>query len=318
MTTLTNFVSSNHLSAIERLGERVEGTFTAEDAITKANLGGWNVRKEIMYLEGGREVPNQRAIVRDNPATGNISILGTVGANYRPIQNEQHVEFLNVLVDESGANFELAGAIDGGRRVFVSMKLPGHINVGGVDPTENSILAINDHVGGMAFTLMVTPIRYACKNVLNLPFAGMTNAFKIRHTSGAEKALRQQARAALDLTFDYLEDGFTVEAEDLINRTLTQARFEEIITKEFSAPEDAAAAAITRAENKIDKMVELFAEAQTQDGIRDTAWAGLNAMTEWADHFSPTRGDDRDNTRAAKALLSPGFKVRALELMKAV
>ena len=43
----------------------------------------------------------------------------------------------------------------------------------------------------------------------------------------------------------------------------------------------------------------------------------MNAITEWADHQAPTRGTDRDNSRAAKALFNPGFKNDALRLMMA-
>lgn len=318
-----SFVSAAHLSPIERLGTRLDGLFTAEEAMEHGHLGGWNVRKWPALAvdpDSGLRIPKPGRvdIVRDNPIVkGQIDFLGETGAGYHIVQNEAHADLLNHLVDESGANFELAGATDDGRRVFISMKLPGHINIGGIDPIENSLLAINSHDGSMSFTLVVLPIRYACKNVLNCNFSSVPNMMRVRHTSGAETNLRTEARQALDMSFEYL-DGFQEEANRLLDKTLTQSRFEEIITREFGAGEDASRAAITRAENKIAKMNELFADAMTQDGIRETAWAGFNALTEWADHYSPTRGDDRENARAAKAIFEPSFKNRALQLMEAV
>lgn len=103
----------------------------------------------------------------------------------------------------------------------------------------------------------------------------------------------------------------------MIQTTMTQAKFEAIIEAEFGAPEDASKAAVTRADKRIAELSELFADAHTQEGIRETAWAGFNALTEWADHFSPTRGTERDEARAVKAILDPSFKVRARELMMA-
>ena len=44
--------------------------------------------------------------------------------DYVPFQNEACCDLLNALVDESGAHFETAGSMRGGRRVFVTMKLP--------------------------------------------------------------------------------------------------------------------------------------------------------------------------------------------------
>ena len=51
-------------------------------------------------------------------------LLGVVGSGYHPLQNEEHAEFLNLLADESGAIFDTAGSLRGGRQVFVTMKLP--------------------------------------------------------------------------------------------------------------------------------------------------------------------------------------------------
>lgn len=316
----TSFVSA-HTMGWHQLGQLVDQAFDAETAMKEGKLGGWNVRKLPLYTytEGGVQIPvsGRNAVVRDNPIVdGQIDVLGDVGDAYRIIQNEDHAGLLNALVEESGAHFDTAGALYGGRQVFITMKLPGHINIGGVDPVENYIAAVNSHDGSMAFTLMVTPVRIVCANTLNCAFQNNSHQFRIRHTSGVEKALHTQARQALDLTFNYL-DRFQEEAEQLINTTMTQSTFEEIITREFGPEEDASNAAITRTENKLAQMSELFADAATQDGIRETAWAGFNALTEWYDHFSPTRGEDREMARAAKAILDPSFKNKALELMRA-
>lgn len=315
-----SFVSA-HTDAWHQLGTTLDHSFTAEEAMKEGKLGGWNVRKEPMHITvKGKEirVPGRAAVVRNNPIRkGQVDVLGDVGSGYNIIQNEEHADLLNTLVDESGAHFETAGALNGGSSVFITMKLPGHINVGGVDPIDNYIAAINSHNGDMSFTLMVTPVRIVCANTMNLAFGNHSHIYRIRHTSGAKTALYTQARKALEFTFDYL-DGFQEQAERLINTTMTQAQFESIIEREFGAEEDASSAAVTRADRKLEEMSALFADAMTQDGVRNTAWAGLNALTEWADHYSPTRGEDRDNARAQKALLDPWFKNKALQLMSAV
>lgn len=315
-----SFVSA-HTDAWHQLGTTLDHTFTAEEAMRVGLLGGWNVRKSPLYtrveVDGKSQrvvIPGRDAVIRDNPVTSKIDVLGDVGSSYRIIQNEEHAGLLNALVDESGAHFETAGALNGGRQVFITMKLPGHINVGGVDPVENYLAAINSHDGGMAFTLMVTPVRVVCANTLNMAFSNKSHVFRIRHTSGVQTALQRQAREALDMTFNFLE-GFQEEAEKLINTTMTQARFEEIIAGEFGPEEGASKTTVTRSEAKVHEICRLFADGQTQDGIRDTAWAGLNAITEWADHFSPTRGDSPDLSRSQKSILDPYIKDRALALM---
>lgn len=318
-----SFVSAR-TDAWHHLGEVLPESFTAEEAMKHGRLGDWNIRKVPLHAHPapGIEivVPDRYAVVRDNPVIdGQIDVLGDVGKAYHIMQNEDLGGLLNALVDESGAHFETAGALDGGRKVFVTMKMPGHIKIGGVDQVDNYIAAMTSHDGSSATAIMVTPIRIVCQNTLNLAFAQASNQFRVRHTVGAPRILQQQAREALDFTFGYLE-GFQQEAEMLINTTLTQGKFERILEQEvFRIPKDASLGASTRTQNKIDQVAELFSDSFTHDGVRETAWAGLNALTEWYDHFSPVRGGvgTESSVRSRKALLDPAFKDAALKLMMA-
>ncbi len=135
-----SFVSARE-PAWHQLGTVLDSAFTAADAMWVGHLGGWNVRKvpALADLDGRRTVPmhGRYAVIRDNPVTrGQVDVLGDVGEAYHPIQNETYAEILDTLVDESGAHFETAGAIAGGRKVFLTMKLPGHILVGGRDQVD--------------------------------------------------------------------------------------------------------------------------------------------------------------------------------------
>lgn len=329
----TSFVSARQ-DAWHHLGTTLPSAFTAEDAMEQGLLGGWNVRTQPLYThvkddvvdeETGEitsktsqvEIPNRFGVVRDNPVVpGQIDPLSVVGSAYHPIQNEAHAEFLNTLVDESGAHFETAGAIDGGRKVFITMKMPGHMKVGGVDQVDMYLAALNSHDGSLPFTVMVTPVRVVCENTLNIAWGGTDSKVKIRHTRHGGKSIVERARQTLDLSFDYLE-GFQDEAEKLINTTMTQSSFEQIIEKAYGVDEDAPVSTMTRTSNKLDEMVRLFADAYTHEGLRDTAWAGLNALTEWNDHFTPVRNDDEQGQRSIKAVMDPNFKNRARNLIVA-
>lgn len=321
---IASFVSDNGEDAWHRLGQTIDKKgLTAAEALSFAHLDQWNVRKyplKVQLPDGTLlDMPGRAGVVRDNPIRkGQIDVIGDVGKDYGIIQNEEHVALLDALVHESGAHFATAGALDdNGRRVFVTMRMPGHIKVGGQDRVDNYIAAVNSHDSSTAFSLMVTPVRIVCANTLNMAFRNHSHIFKIRHTSNATKGVVIAAQQALELTFEYLED-FEQQAQELINKTVTQAQFEELIAANFGAPEDAAKAVQTRAEKRLDEMTELFANANTQAGIRGTAWAALNALTEWSDHYAPVRGDDPEGQRARKALLDPGFKNRALALVQAL
>lgn len=324
------FVSARE-DAYHHLGTVLPDSFTAEEAMKHGLLANWKLRKTPIMADLGESVdedgvvtrltvpvPDRFAIVRDNPVTaGQVDVLGDVGKAYQIIQNEDLGSLINALVDESGAHFETAGSLDGGKKVFLSMRMPGHIKVGGVDRIDNYISVMTSHDGSTSTSFSAHPVRVTCKNTLNMAFGGQNPTFRIRHTIGAHKIIMAQAREALDFTFNFL-DGFQEEANQLINTTMTQTEFEKIIAAEFGAPEDAPAPTITRTNNKLDQIASLFADSQTHADVRGTAWAGLNALTEWYDHFSPVRGvsaADEATVRSRKALLEPKFKDQALALM---
>lgn len=96
--------------AWDRLGTVVPDTFTAAEAMEHASLGGWNVHKEpltttVVTYDGVSTltVPDQFAPTARSAARRR--------QGYRPIQNEEHADLLNALIDESGAHFETAGSL---------------------------------------------------------------------------------------------------------------------------------------------------------------------------------------------------------------
>ena len=297
--------------AWHRLGTTVrDRAFTAEEAMRLGHLGGWDVRKLPLTTaevsEGGVtaiEVPGF-ATVRTNPFTGEPEALGVVGGGYTPLQNEDHAEFLNLLADESGAIFDTAGSLRGGRQVFITMQLPNSLTVGGTDRVDLNIAALNSHDGSSAFRILVTPVRVVCANTQSAALRNHESSFSIRHTRNAKAAV-QAARDALGLTFTYV-DAFQVEAERLIQQTMTDAAFDALIDATFGKAEANATKRVRETERRRRSRLHwLFADAETQAGIRDTAWAGYQAVAEYVDHYAPvrTKGDEQ-TARAARVLTS--------------
>lgn len=297
--------------AWHRLGTTVrDRAFTAEEAMTLGHLGGWNVRKMPLtateVTEDGVTSINAPgfATVRTNPFTGHPEALGVVGRGYTPLQNEDHAEFLNLLADESGAVFDTAGSLRGGRNVFITMQLPDSIKVGGSDRVDLNIAALNSHDGSSAFRILVTPVRVVCANTQSAALRDHEASFAIRHTRNAKAAV-QAARDALGLTFSYVEQ-FEVEADRLIQQTMTDAAFDALIDATFGKTETSATKRTRDAERRRRTRLHwLFADADTQAGIRNTAWAGYQSVAEYVDHFAPVRSKaDEAAARAARLLTS--------------
>src|SRR4051794_33281079 len=147
--------------AWHRLGITTRDCLTAEQVMTTARLGGWNVRTvpltaADMTADGVSTLPvtDHFATVRTHPMTGQPDVLGVVGSGYTVVQNEEHCELLNLLVDEAGAHFETAGSLRGGRETFVTMKLPQSITLAGTqgsDQVELYLAAMSSHDGTAAW-----------------------------------------------------------------------------------------------------------------------------------------------------------------------
>ena len=147
-----------------RLGQSVGHAMTAREALDAAHLAGWNVRKMALQVpqqpvigDDGvttpppLAVPDFYATVRTNPINGGLDVLGVVGSKYEPVQNEASCGLLDAITDESGAHFETAGALRGGRETFITMKLPNSMVFDGIDGSKDRtdfyLAALNSHDG---------------------------------------------------------------------------------------------------------------------------------------------------------------------------
>lgn len=311
--------------AWHRLGTVFDREMTAVEAMKAANLADWNVRKLDLF---GREAvvgedgvttvdvpaPKFALTVRTNPVTGETEPFGPVGANYTVIQNEDQVDFLQAVLDESGAFIETAGALKGGAQVFYTAKLPQQMLVGGVDAHDLYIAILNGHDASMALRTIVTPVRIVCRNTQIAALATAKQEFTIRHTKNAKMAA-EVAREALSLTFA-ANDEFQAEAEKMIQETLTAGEFERIVNEVLTTDDQGAGPRAEKSRIERFAVIRGLWEAPTQSAIAGTRWAGYNAMTEWVDHYRRTNGatpEARTVSRATAAVAGTAvqFKKRA-------
>ena len=216
------------VDAWHRLGTTVAGeAFTAEDALRLGHLGGWDVRKVALTATELSEdgvhsiaVPDHFATVRTSPFTGHPEALGVVGRGYTPLQNEEHCEFLNRLADESGAIFDTAGSLRGGRQVFVTMRLPETMRVGGVDDVTVNIAALNSHDGSMAFRLLVTPVRVVCANT---QAAALRDARVVYSSRRPPHPAREPAASTGHLAQTVLEEADVPAGSDVVDNDVAAA-----------------------------------------------------------------------------------------------
>lgn len=317
-------------NALHALGVDTSSAANPHEALEMAGLANWNVRKTPMttmipiaatITEDGVTpestvtvtVPNQFASIRDLPGGGH-QVFRVVGSQYRPFQNEDLADALSGIADVSGAKVETAGQIQEGRRVFVSMRLPEQMLIGGQDAVDMYLTAFNSHDGTSSLMLAVTPFRVTCANMQSMVTRKATSKFLIRKTSNS--AIRiAEARKQLELTFAYAAE-FQKSAEKLMNTKITNRQFDQLIGKVFESKADDSELLKTRAAERAKTLNWLFHQSPTNANIRDNAWGAYQAIGEYVDHY--TSGDE--TSRALRLMTQTGperLKDRAHRVLSA-
>jgi len=303
--------------AWHKLGTVTADALTADDALRTAQLD-WEVLKSdspVSVSVGDDLVSFKEKFMtyRANPKTKKPEALGVVGSRYTPLQNSEAFAFLNDLSDESGAVFETAGSIDNGRKVFMTMKMPDGLEIGGVDSVNLYLMAWNTHDGSSSFNVAVTPIRVVCQNTLSWAIDSAVSNFAWRHTPKMTSKV-QVARETLGLTFKFVE-AFEKQAEKLLAQGFTDQQFFKLVEKLIPVDEES-----LRVQNVAEEargaLMGLW-KAPTQANVANTKWAAINAVVEYSDWAKPVRGANQAVARAEKIVTGANnsFKSRALALL---
>lgn len=295
-----------------KLGQEVTQAATAEEAITAAKLD-WTVSTQTIHLADGSLIPDSRAVVRAD----NNRVLGIVGNRYRVIQNREAFTIADALVGEKEAHYHTAGSLDGGRLIWLLLKLREDMVIG-PDQVERYLCLMDSKDGSTALTALLTRVRVVCQNTLNVAVKTAEKAAYAKHTAGI--ALKIDAiRKTLGIVT--VQDRLFSEAGNfLVSKQFNGATLKAYLEALELAPREGEASS-TRRDNIVDAVKEgIFAGyGQDNPAVKNTFWAAFNGVAEYVDY---RRGPDAD-TRARSLLLGSGARLKqkafdkALELARA-
>jgi phage/plasmid-like protein (TIGR03299 family) len=269
------------------LGTVIPGGTTDIDEVLDLGRIAYQVEKRaVRYSFGDRLHTMQDRYVTVRDDTGGA--LGTVGGRYEVIQNRALFTFLEDLVNEHGVIWESAGALRGGRRVFVSMRVPESVIVdpGGLDEEITLfIAAMNSHDGTSKAETVLSPWRPVCGNTERFALRDARARWGIRHTSGAMDRIIE-ARRALGLTVKYA-DRFAEEETALARTDLALGQFHALIGELWPLDEDANPRTRANADRRRELLDAAF-RAETHR-VGRTAYAAERSITDYLDHIAPKR-----------------------------
>lgn len=320
MPALIDSFASRAITAWHGLGTIFDANedVNTEKMVSLAGLD-WDVSLVPLVTDDATKMDAGAFATVRTDSDGSKAILGVVGDRYTVVQNTEALAFADNILD-GGGRWETAGGLKNGAVVFGSMAVLDDIVLdpqGAADTIKTYLLISTSHDGSSAIQVSTTPVRVVCSNTLNAALKGTKNTVKFRHTASIEGKVLH-ARQSLGMASTYF-DAFEKEAQALYAASVTNAKFDEIIQAMFPRPDaDAAKVAITKWDNRRDRLHDLWT-GPTNQNIRGTAWAALNAITEENQWYRQVRSGNVENGLAAGAGFDDAtnlFRTKALNVVK--
>jgi phage/plasmid-like protein (TIGR03299 family) len=260
--------------------------------------------------------------------------LSVVSRSYQVVQPGEVLDFFGRLAEAGGFELETAGALSEGRRVWGLARVNDGAPVVGQDTVRPYLLLATSYDGTMATTAKFTAIRVVCNNTLTMAAGGsmkdagwqaeqdatvgpVVQCVRVPHMKKFDAgAVRQQLGIVLTAW-----DRWLVEARLLAQVDVTEAQADKLVFDLLSTvqrPPKGQPLSDVRASRGYKRLMSLFGGEQIGADLCGTssAWALLNAVTDFVDH---ERGRSND-TRMTSAWFGAGegLKLRAWDAARAL
>jgi hypothetical protein len=245
----------------------------------------WKVRTEGVQTESGIELPNIALVREDNNA-----ILGVHSNGYVPYQNDQLLELLDRVSNQTGLPIHKGGMFGDGAKVFIQLK-SNNLTLG-TDRVEGFVTGINSFDGSTSLGFGPSNITISCQNTFWGAYRSL-NA-KVRHTKNMVVKIDDICRDIEgvlheeEVMFDNIVKLSETRFDDLIKDRVTKTLFN--IPREVNLNDSDAISTVTQ--NKLSRFyIDLNGELQEKG---DNLWGLFSGITKYTTH-SISKGDNTEN-----------------------
>lgn len=298
---IVEMFSGNNIVPWHKLGQVVSGLLTSKEAIEAAHLGWSVVAKPVSVAGVDLPFPDEessdgyQAICRGD----NGAVLGVMRGRYEIIQNSQAFEFFDTVTQTNEAVYETAGALRGGKIVWIMATLPGSLFLNG-DEHKKMVLLSTSHDGSSALRMKLVTVRVVCNNTLSIALKGQGAEIKIRHTAGY-KDKATEARRCLGIADKYFEE-LQQAVAGMNDKLMSPAEMSELAAALYPSADGKTS---PRTKTLRAEVTRLFSTGAGNNGA--TRWDALQAVTDYVDHFATERGD---STRFESGTLGAGARLK--------
>lgn len=290
---------------------------TIEEAVKLAELD-WAVEQAPLVAKVDKKdvpVPGFVANIRSDTQ----DTLGVVSTRYKPVQNQEAFSWLASIFG-SEMLFETAGSLMDGRRVWVMMKLPDFVKIGGDEIGQYAFIS-NSHDGHGSVLTALTPIRIVCQNTLNCAVRiakgknKVHQTYSLRHLGNMDQKI-QEARNVLEVTIDYYK-ALKQVGDGLAKAKVSETKATSVLKLLFPVDDSLSDRKIENIEESRSTVMAIFKgegkSGDTSGNAPGSWWSLFNAMVEYSDW---NRKEMKEGGRFQRSLDDPdAFKKTAWKLV---
>ena len=246
----------------------------------------WKVRTEGLQTSSGIIIHDKIGIVREDDST----ILGIHSNGYLPYQNDQMMELLFKVSQQTGLDVHKGGLFGGGRKVYVQLK-SNDLTLG-TDRIEGYVTGINSFDGSTSLSFGPSSKTISCQNTFFGVYKDLDS--KVRHTKNMELKIDDICRQI---------EGVVQEETNVFGSIvrMSETRFDDVIKDRvikslFNIERNVDIKDVdslsTVTQNKLSRFyIDLNGELKEKG---DNIWGLFSGVTKYTTH-SMGKGDNSEN-----------------------
>jgi len=254
------------------------------EMLEKSGLN-WKVNKEPIQTVSGILIPEKVALVRDD----NQKCLGIHTDNYVPYQNEELLDLLFKISQQTGLELHTGGSFKDGQRVYFQLKSENLVLHN--DVIEGYISGFNSFDGRTSLAFGNSNTTVSCQNTFYRAYRDVDT--KLRHSATMKPKIEEILRK-IDVLLVEEQSTFqtiqrlgnfrvTQEVRDLVIRKLFEIKREERLdSPDFST-------------NKLNRMSKFYVDLNGEINQKgDNLWGLFSGVTKYTTH-GMKKGDNSEN-----------------------
>lgn len=245
----------------------------------------WRVSKEPIQTVSGIYIPDQIALVREDTQ----AVLGIHTEGYDPYQNEELLDLLYKISNQSGLEVHTGGCFQGGKLVWFQLKSDEYTL--GTDKIRGFISGMNGFNGRHSLAFGNSNVTISCMNTFWRAYRQVET--RLRHSAQMRPKIDEILRR-IDVLLEEEKKGFD-EIRRLNNEPMTP-EVRELVTKMlFSLDKEEKLAVGELSTNKQNKMIRFNADVDMELSTKDRSlWGLFSGVTRYTTH-DMKKGDNSES-----------------------